>query len=479
MNVLEALTKSGYEVNSIGSDVFPAALVFEGNPCGFILPDLSVSLIPEHEAKRTALDQVILHAINIQGLEEISGEAKLSQYENTILTVTYDFYENREIFHISALEDDGQMVLVDTCYEKSEATQKFAARSGLVGNMPTSAYQKNRIQRFMDSIRKRGYNLIASSQKDSFRTYDITDSDGNIVGYIGKNDLVTITSDDRRHNSNLRGAYQETGGDTPTLPAFFEKLKQLLKGIGMALKVSFTPSGRHYAIQDKHVQVATINDKQEITYTPQATETQMRKIDAVVKQAREEYKGEIGVDQEKNREAQYKSSLPDEAPQTGSASDLVQRKDEKNDRQSDPELTTSDIKALAVAVLSNEALSSQLNKELLGKIASFSQNQNSVSQDTFSPTPNQELLIQDFNEYIDLLKTLDGFNPEEKESLRQEIIAKFGTASLDEFMANMKSGKYDDMETIESRLEYSQKQAAVQNSGRDNPQREQGKEMVG
>ena len=124
-------------------------------------------------------------------------------------------------------------------------------------------------------------------------------------------------------------------------------------------------------------------------------------------------------------------------------------------------------------------MTSQLNKELLGKIASFSQNQNSVSQDTFSPTPNQELLIQDFNEYIDLLKTLDGFNPDEKESLRQEIIAKFGTASLDEFMANMKSGKYDEMETIESRLEYSQKQAAVQNSGRDNPQREQGKEMVG
>lgn len=479
MNVLEALTKLGYEVNSIGNEVFPAALVFEGNPCGFIFLDLSVTLIPEYEAKRTALDQVILHSINIQGLEEIGGEAKLSQYENTILTVTYDYYDNREIYHISALEDDGQMILIDSCYEKSEATQKFAARSGLVGNMPTSAYQKTRIQHFMDTIRKRGYSLIAASQKDSFRAYDISDIDGNIVGYIGKNDLVTITSDDRKHNNDLRSAYQQTNNAPPTLPAFFDKLKELLKGIGLALKVSFTPSGRHYAIQDKHVQVATVNEKQEVTYTQQATEVQKRKIDAAVKQAQEEYRSEPNRDLEQSQEIPHPSPLADKIHQIGSASDLADKAMEKNDQQNNPELTVSDIRALATAVLSNEVLSSQLNKELLGKIASFSQKNNAILIDTFSPTPIQDLLIQDFNEYIDLLKTLEGFNPEEKESLRQEIVAKYGTDSLDEFMANMKSGKYDGLETIESRLEQSQKQAAVQNSGRDKQQRELGKEMVG
>lgn len=478
MNVLEALSKSGYEVNSIGSDVFPAALVFEGNPCGFILPDLSASLIPEHEAKRPALDQVILHAVNIQGLEEIGGEAKLSQYENTVLTVVYDFYDNREIYHISSLEEDGQLVLMETCYEKVEATQKFAARSGLVGNMPTSAYQKTRIQRFMDIIRKRGYSSIAASQKDSFRAYDITDTDGKIVGYIGKNDFVTITSDDRRHNNDLRSAYQQTSNQTPALPAFFDKLKELLKGIGLALKVSFTPSGRHYAIQDQHVQVATVNEKQEVTYTQQATESHKRKINAAVMQAQEEYTSDTSRDQEQHQEVHYLSPLVDESKEIGSASDFVENREERNDRKIEPELTVSEIKELATAVLSDKTLSSQLNKDLLGKIASLSQNQNSIVTDTFSPTPNQELLIQDFTEYIDLLQTLDGFNPEEKENLHQEIIAKFGTDSLDKFMANMKSGKYDGSETIESRLEQSQKQAAVQNSGRDKQQREQGKEMV-
>ena len=194
-NVMDMLTKSGYEAISIGNDVLPCTLKKGNELVGFLMDDFSVQLLPEHAAKRDSLNKAVSFALENQGLEVVQNEFKLSQYQNIVLMTTYDFEAEKPIFNIYSVDKDKNFALLNSSDGKDIATRDFASRSGLVaGQIPTPAQETDRIGKFIDAIKAKGYSL-ATSAEEAHRAYEIVDKDNNTVGYISKNNRVTITTE--------------------------------------------------------------------------------------------------------------------------------------------------------------------------------------------------------------------------------------------------------------------------------------------
>ena len=74
MSVLtDTLTRAGYELISIGSEVFPCTIMHDGEPIGFLKQDGVVSLLPEYEQSRGELESVAAYAQEFKDLEQ-SGQ---------------------------------------------------------------------------------------------------------------------------------------------------------------------------------------------------------------------------------------------------------------------------------------------------------------------------------------------------------------------------------------------------------------------
>ncbi|QAT48780.1 hypothetical protein EQM14_02785 [Caproiciproducens sp. NJN-50] len=190
------------------------------------------------------------------------------------------------MYNIYSEGQDKEWTLLSSSEVKSEATQNFAARSGLVSNeIPVLTFQLTHMHQFMKAVQEKGYQF-RENRREAHRSYDITDRNGNVVGYIGKDKKVSIVSDDKRIKRSLSGAYFDTNPDNRNLlPGFFEKLKERLKGIGMALKVVFTPKGRHYAIHNRRDQeIATVNEKHRVFYNKYASAEERARIDEMVEE---------------------------------------------------------------------------------------------------------------------------------------------------------------------------------------------------
>jgi hypothetical protein len=195
---MDMLTKSGYEAVSIGNDVLPCTLKKGNELVGFMMEDFSLKLLPEHETQKESLQKAISYALDNQGLEEIQGEYKLSQYQDVLFTTAYDFEAEKPIYNIYYEDEDKNLVLRGSSYDKNLAAQDFASRSGLVvGQIPTPAHETDRIQKFIEAIKEKGYSL-AESVHDAYRAYEIIDQDNNLVGYIGKDNRVTVITDDAK-----------------------------------------------------------------------------------------------------------------------------------------------------------------------------------------------------------------------------------------------------------------------------------------
>ena len=473
-NVMDMLVKSGYEAISIGNDVLPCTLRKDDELIGFLMEDFSVKLLPEHENKRESLQKEIKFSLDNQGLETVENEYKLSQYQDVILTADYDFEEEKPIYNIYYLYN-GEYILRSSSYDKQEATRDFASRSGLVpSEIPTPERNTERIEQFIKAVKDRGFKLL-ENKKEPFRAYDITDKDGNVVGFIGKDNLVTLTTDNEMTKRIITETYRNTNPNRVMLPSFFEKLKERLKEIGMALKVVFNRGGRHYAIQnEQHQEIATVNENREVTYTSQAKKEEIEKINRMVDEIKRE-----NLNQSKEINSEKEETVKEYTKEI-SNEQLVLTSDEMknlaNTILASPQLTEK----LLNVILSDKEFAVQLNENLTKKLSEYQKTEQvkgkkEKTQETpVKENPEYSKIREEFNKECELLKTLNGFNEEKYNSVKNGIIDRFGTIDSKEFESNLLSGKYDKPKTLDGKLKASQKMADRQNAR--NGQREQQKE---
>lgn len=471
-NVMDMLVKSGYEAISIGNDVLPCTLRKDDELIGFLMEDFSVKLLPEHEQKRDSLQKQIKFSLDNQELETIENEYKLSQYQDVVLTADYDFEQEKPIYNIYYL-DNGEYILRSSSYDKQEATRDFASRSGLVpSEIPTPERNTERIEQFIKAVKDRGFKLL-ENKKEPFRAYDITDSDGNLVGFIDKDNRVNLTTDNERTKRIITETYRNTNPNRVILPSFFEKLKEKLKQIGMALKVVFNGGGRHYTIQNEHHQeIAAVNENEEITYTSQAKKEEIEKINRMVDEIKRENLNRNKKVNKQETVKQHKTEISKEQPILTHAEIM----NLTNTVLASPQLTEK----LLNVILSDKNLAVQLNENLTKKISEHQKTEKlkdsreKVQQNPVKENSEHSKIREDFNKKCDLLKTLDGFNQEKYSAVKDVIIDRFGTIDSKEFESNLLSGKYDTPKTLDEKLKASQKMADRQNAG--NGQREQQKE---
>jgi hypothetical protein len=487
-NVMEMLTKSGYEAISIGNDVLPCTLKKGNELVGFLMEDFSVQLLPEHEAKRDSFNKAVSFALDNQGLETVQDEFKLSQYQNIVLTTTYDFEAEKPIYNIYSVDKEKNLVLLNSSEDKDVATRDFASRSGLVnGEIPTPVQETDRIGKFIDAIKSKGYSLAASAE-EAHRAYEIVDQDNNTVGYIGKNNRVTITTDNVKSKRFLTDTYIDTNPNRVMLPSFFEKLKERLKEIGLALKVIFTSKGRHYAIQnEQHQEIATVSDKHEVTYTDQATKEQMAKIDAMVEEIRHgNFEKQNPVVQQTQKDAPQASVDEQQIEAVPSIAPLAPQ----------PEFTSDEMQSLIGSILANSALTeaivsvvlsdktflSQLNQGLAEKLTNSIQPPIQQANSSQAITGEQNISVnnisdeaserikQEFYKSLGLLQTFDGFNADKQKELIAEMTANYGTIDPQKFETKLSHGDYKEPNTLSEKLEVSHRKADLQNAKNEQAQ---------
>jgi len=482
-NVMDMLVKLGYEAASIGSNVLPCTLSKEGKPVGFLMQDFSVQLLPEHEAKRDSIMKAVSFSLDYQGLETLQNEFKLTQYQNVVLTATYDYEDEKPVFNIYRLDSDKNLILLNSLDDKAAAAKGFASLSGLVeGNISVPTRETNRIGRFVESIKQKGF-FLSTSVEDAFRSYDILDSENHVVGYIGKNNRVTLTAENERVRRTLSDAYAQISTDRELIPGFFDRLKEKLKEIGLALKVIFTRSGQHYTIQnERHQEVATVSENHEVTYTDQATKEQMAKIDAMVEQIkRENLSKEQVLEQEVRQIESRQQTRTEEWEEKTEVAAAIDTQLLISTVLSNPQLTAR----LVQAVLTNEEILAQLNADLsnqLKGVALVEKQPDQRAEQVISAalSPEEVSISEAFHKDLEMLQTLDGFNQEKYSAMQQQMIVSYGTSDLQEFEQKLQQGDYKAPASLPDKLKVSHKKAGRQNTAvrqaRNDHQKEQNTE---
>ncbi|HEX3016249.1 MAG TPA: hypothetical protein VHP31_00140 [Caproicibacter sp.] len=482
-NLFDMLTKAGYEVSSIGSDVLPCTLRLGDEPIGFLLDNLSLRLLPDREEERGRLQPILSFSTENQGIEQEQGEYVLSRYQNVALTATFDYDSCHPVYNIYSEDKDKNRTLLNSSEEKAAAAKDFASRSGLVsGDIPEPIPDVGRIDRFIDAAQAKGYQ-IRESRETTHRAYDITDKDGREVGYIGNNNRVTITSENSHVKHTLTNAYLDSSSNAVLLPGFFERLKENLKKIGMALKIVFTPKGRHYAIHNSdHQEIASVGEQTHtVMYTDLATEAEKAKIDALVEGLRRE-EAQKG-NESKNIELEKAESIP--IVPTVSAEEI---KNVTNAILSD----RASAETFLNTILTNQAFNSLLNQKLAEVQRANTPEEESISaakqhsaqaKETTIPTekvsstqekttpatmeyPAAEKMREEFDRDYSYLQTLFGFNQEKYDELRVDMTARFGTADPKEFQALLDTGKFDGTSKLQGRLDASRRVAEMKNAAR-------------
>ena len=470
-NLFDMLTKAGYEVSSIGNDVLPCTLRLGEEPIGFLMDDLSLRLLPDQDKEHGRLKSILSFSTENQGIEQQHGEYVLSHYQDVLFTAVFDYDSCRPVYNIYSRDRDDNWTLLNSAEDRAAAAQDFATRSGLTSeNIPEPARDIGRISKFMDAIQTKGFQLH-ESRKEAQRAFDITDQDGKEVGYIGKDNKVTITSEDNRVKHLLTDAYLESNSGTVLLPSFFERLKERLKEIGMALKVIFTPQGRHYAIRNEsHQNIASVEEQtHDVTYTDLATEAEKNKIDALVDEIRRD-EAEKGNEEKEHSEPEKEEStktVPAISPENIRLYTTAILSDRSaSEAFLDAVLQNLEFKTLLSQKLTETRQVPAPNKE---KSTSAEKGYSAPAKEMAVPAAqNQETknLKQEFDKDYCYLQTLFGFNQEKYDTLRADMISRFGTDDPKEFQNMLDTGKLETSGKLQGRLETSRKIADMKNATR-------------
>ena len=231
-NLFDLITKSGYEIQTIGNSTLPCTLMKSGDPTAILMPDFSLRMVSGMEQIKPELDSMVQFSLENQDMERLGNSFKLSQYKNVYLSTTYDFENRKPLF--SVYQRNGQsMDLLFSSYEQDKAAAAFAQRSGLVQGDVLKEHQQakeSRIQNFLRQLQTHGFHVARSQEKE--HRYEITDKDGKSVGFIGTDNRAVITSDNLRVRQQLSGLYQKTAAPLTAEPQQLSRWRQLLQNIG-------------------------------------------------------------------------------------------------------------------------------------------------------------------------------------------------------------------------------------------------------
>ena len=275
----ELMTKAGYELTSIGAEIFPCTLTRDREPIGFLKEDGTVSLLREFEAAREELEAIAAYGQEYGMLENIPEGQLMTSFRDVSMTVQYDFGLRQPVYRIYRETDNGKELLSVTGDRENSVTQ-FLSFSGL-----SQSPQRESVS----EISTRSQEL--SSQKPVVQKYSIRNEDGKEVGYISSKGKAVLY------------------GQQPApavKPSFFDKLRQKISEIGLAVRVQFQRNGAHYAIHNQTSDIAYISPEQQITYTPSATDEQRKKIDALV--------AEILAEREQGKKTTPEQAVPVQEP---------------------------------------------------------------------------------------------------------------------------------------------------------------------
>ncbi len=100
ISLFDLITKSGYEIQTIGNGALPCTLMKNGDPTAILMPDFSLRMVSGLEQTKPELDNMVQFSLDNQGMESLGDGFKLSQYKNVYLTTTYDFENHRPLFNV-------------------------------------------------------------------------------------------------------------------------------------------------------------------------------------------------------------------------------------------------------------------------------------------------------------------------------------------------------------------------------------------
>lgn len=514
-DLFSLLTQSGYEVQTIGDKAFPCTLMWQGAPVAILMPDFSVRTVTGEESREAELRRLISFSLDNQGLEEVNGEYKLSQYQNVYLTATYDFEHKQPIYHIYR-QDQGQFTMLDTSPNKDAAARAYAERSGLVDGPALREQERaaaRRVQSFLQKIQTQGFSARASTGVHKFEIFDRT---GKMVGYIGPDNRVTMTTDSAKTRQMLSDAYLDANAQAVPLPERINRFQTLLQNIGMSIRLFFDRSGSEYIVQQNGRTVSAMDEQGHLQPIEEPQSRTQEQADALT-HAREEIRAAMEhAMQTHATQAQETVPVQPELQKEAVKVPAPVQEDKKqepvhNQEQDTPPVqasendgilfTPEELAALSSVLYANRENLGDLSPELLEKIEQgrqltpqqavdapeLAQPQQAVNTPDLtqpqqaSTPPNQleeneqqvaaqrhltaqeEQARQAFMRDYALLQTMDGFQSPQQATLQEHMLRQFGTISLSEFNERLSHGDYARQPSLTQRLGRAQ-EAAVQHN---------------
>lgn len=527
ISLFDLITKSGYEIQTIGNGALPCTLMKNGDPTAILMPDFSLRMVSGLEQTKPELDNMVQFSLDNQGMESLGDGFKLSQYKNVYLTTTYDFENHRPLFNVYR-QNGESMDLLFSSAEQEQATAAYAQQSGLVqGNVLKEHQQskESRIQNFLRQLQTHGFHVQRSQEKE--HRYEITDKDGKSVGFIGSDNRAVITSDDAHVRQRLSGLYQKAAApEVAAEPQRLSRWRQLLQNIGYSVRTFFSRTGEQIDIQDaQHHAVASIGENQDIHFTEQATTGDRQHLSQVQEQFRSAFQTEVQrsaetqqVEQPTVQQVVQQSEQTVERVQENQQDITAEREVEETQEARQIQQTTveepvAEISAADAVVLTAaeaQTLAAMLyeNRDVLenldtGLVEKLSQQEAAQSQESKLPekqqsapqqlTPQQpvqtvvqpqarqltaqEQQIQaDFQKAYTLLQTMTGFESPQSASLTQSMIENYGTASPQEFQQKLVHGDYAKQPSLDQQLHSAKREAQQVNNSRNQPQQVQSQE---
>lgn len=511
------------------NEIYPVVIKQKDIPIGFLNENLSVSLLKEVPNQ---LENKIENAISFEKqnshLQQVNNEYQISFYDDVVLTTDFDVHTGKEKYNIYSLDGAGKFIYIKSLEDRVNATKEFAQISGMNDpnhkmRLPEKIKVEN-IDRFGSRIINKGY--VIDTPSNELSKVDVNDKNGNLIGYIDKNDNLIITTNDEMVRVDLQKQYSIVQNGLIKFPTIIEKFRDRLKDIGFNLRGIFQKDNIRYNITDKeNLKVAELDRNLSIKFTPYTTSQVKQNIINIANEINSLEHNTIKfaepiVTQEQERQVTQ--------PQVAHGEPQVENKTDIDNSINDillqfspqeREILNKFINILSQSNMLNitqenvqevkahgEPLENQIQTfENINDAPNFTQDNtpfpskeipsekddvmkefNDVMQqigmldiDKSSLSPVQQRVAEDFEKQVTLIKTMVGFNNEEYKELMSNLKTQYGTVNANEFAQNLKNNKYTTIEgnTLKEKFANAQKQVDIINSQKEMQQKSVNLEM--
>ena len=396
--MLELLNRAGYELNSIGGNIFPCVISKDQKPVGFLLEDGQVALLQEHEDKRPQLEKLAAFSVETEGLEWNQNEgAVLTSYRDYKLVANYDMVKNQPFYTVIQTREDGTARQIQTLLDREAAVDHFLKASELAKKPPQTAQEiHERNVRAFEPERSQPDLPIRDGavRQELDKIYEIVDHSGRNVGFVRKNGIAVM--------------YGQQGHAQPSL---FSTLRDQLAKIGLSLRLHFGLEGRHYAVHDNRHDIAYIQpDLRSISYTSYAAPAHRLQLNGLIQEIRAQAEQAAPVQTRQPAQEQPQQAAPVQTRQPA---------------QEQPQ----------------QAAPAQTRQPAVTRPLSPQQRQ------------DNEYMLQAFDTKIAIADTIKGFNPALYDRQMEIIQAIYGTTDREQLERNLKDGTLDlyDLQAMKER----------------------------